>query len=164
MSVMLEQMRVLITAGASGIGATIARTFAADGALVDVADIDGTAVETLTSSDEHIRGRICDVSDPQAVDGWIDAALSRWHGVDVLVNNAGIAGPTNYVEDIEVEQWRRCVAITLESQFLTCRRGGLRSAHSVCIGEMGSDRPDQVAGNRTGGIRGARQCDLPRVG
>jgi NAD(P)-dependent dehydrogenase (short-subunit alcohol dehydrogenase family) len=122
MSVMLEQMRVLITAGASGIGATIARTFAADGALVDVADIDGTAVETLTSSDEHIRGRICDVSDPQAVDGWIDAALSRWHGVDVLVNNAGIAGPTNYVEDIEVEQWRRCVAITLESQFLTCRR------------------------------------------
>ena len=119
---MSTRQRVLVTAGASGIGAAIARAFADDGARVSFVDIDANAVSAAVAADPRLHGVALDVSDPLAVGSWFDDVLAEWRGVDVLVNNAGIAGPTSYVEDISTEQWRDCLAVGLDSHFFTSSR------------------------------------------
>src|SRR4051794_36337539 len=112
----------MVTAGATGIGAAIARAFVADGAQVAVADVDGGAVEQLVAEQPSVRAAVLDVSAAVAVDAWFDHVLGEWDGLDVLVNNAGVAGPTAFVEDVSLDDWRRCLAVGLESHFLTSRR------------------------------------------
>ena len=119
---MTSELRVMITGGGSGIGAAIAAAFAEHGARVSVADVNPRAIEELVASNERLHGVALDVSDPAAVDGWFDERIATWGALDVLVNNAGIAGPTAYVEDITVEDWRRCLAVGLDSHFLASRR------------------------------------------
>jgi NAD(P)-dependent dehydrogenase (short-subunit alcohol dehydrogenase family) len=118
----MADLRVMITAGASGIGAAIAGAFAGDGALVSVADVDAQSVERAIDGDSRLTGVAIDVADPAAVEAWFDDVLASWGGVDVLINNAGITGPTAFVEDIALEQWRRCLQVGLDSHFLTSRR------------------------------------------
>jgi len=127
--------RVLVTAGASGIGAAIAAAFAAEGARVSVADVDGPAVSRAVDEGRVVHGVVADVSDPGAVDAWFDDVLERWGGLDVLVNNAGVAGPTAPVEDVTPEEWRRCLAVDLDSHFLTSRRAApvLKAQRSGCV-------------------------------
>ena len=132
---MSEPLRVMVTAGAAGIGAVIARTFAQDGARVSVTDIDPDAV---SAADPGVHAVVADVSDPGAVDAWFDDRLAAWGGVDVLVNNAGIAGPTAFVEDVEVPEWRRTLAVGIDSHFLTSRRAAAvmkaqRSGSIICL-------------------------------
>ncbi len=131
---MAEAMRVLITAGAAGIGAAIARAFASDGARVSVTDIDADAVARVVT-ELRIEGQVCDVAEPDDVDSWFDDVLQRWGGIDVLANNAGSAGPTAPVEDIGDDQWRGCLAVGLESQFLTSRRAA-RAMKSQASGSI----------------------------
>ena len=119
---MTSELRVMITGGGSGIGAAIAVAFAEHGARVSVADVNPRAIDELVASNERLHGVALDVSEPAAVDGWFDERIATWGGLDVLVNNAGIAGPTAYVEDITVEDWRRCLAVGLDSHFFTSRR------------------------------------------
>jgi NAD(P)-dependent dehydrogenase (short-subunit alcohol dehydrogenase family) len=118
---MSEPLRVLISAGASGIGSAIARRFRADGAAVSVCDRDGSAVAQLGTSDPAIHGVVVDVTDLDGLRGWVDDVVERWGGVDVLVNNAGIAGPTALVEDIDPAAWRECIAVNIDSHFLLTR-------------------------------------------
>ncbi len=115
-------LRVVVTAGARGIGAAIAQAFADDGGRVHVGDLDPDALGSLKTSRPQIQASELDVSDERAVDAWLDAVITDLGGIDVLVNNAGIAGPTANVEDIDYEAWRRCLEVGLDSQFLTCRR------------------------------------------
>jgi NAD(P)-dependent dehydrogenase (short-subunit alcohol dehydrogenase family) len=119
---MAQGLRVMVTAGGEGIGAAIAHAFAADGARVSIADVDAAAVAQSVADEPAVSGVAIDVSDPESVDGWFDDVLGAWGGLDVLVNNAGVAGPTAYVEDISVEEWRRCLAVDLDSHFLASRR------------------------------------------
>jgi NAD(P)-dependent dehydrogenase (short-subunit alcohol dehydrogenase family) len=114
-------MRVLVSAGASGIGAAIADRFAADGALVSVCDQDDAAVRTATTDHPERHGMVGDVSDAGDTQRWVDEVVGLWGGVDVLVNNAGIAGPTARVEDVDPDAWRSCLAVTLDSHFLLAR-------------------------------------------
>ena len=73
--------RVLITAGASGIGLAIAKAFAADGARIHIADIDGQAVDGVTRAHEQMTGSVTDVSDPDAVKRrGSESAISGLHG------------------------------------------------------------------------------------
>jgi NAD(P)-dependent dehydrogenase (short-subunit alcohol dehydrogenase family) len=118
---MADPLRVLVSAGAAGIGAAIAHRFRADGARVSVCDRDGTAVESLRAADPDVDAVIADVADPDSVAGWVDGVVERWGGVDVLVNNAGIAGPTASVEDIDPTAWRECLAVNIDSHFLLSR-------------------------------------------
>jgi NAD(P)-dependent dehydrogenase (short-subunit alcohol dehydrogenase family) len=118
---MADALRVLISAGASGIGAAIAQRFRADGALVSVCDADAAAVSALLAADPDVHGVVADVTDADGVGDWVDGVLERWGGVDVLVNNAGVAGPTARVEDIEPAAWRDCLAVNLDSHFLLTR-------------------------------------------
>ncbi len=119
---MTDPLRVLVTAGASGIGAAIAAAFRASGALVSVADMDASAVAAAQQSDPGLFAVQADVSQPDEVDGWIDGAVAAWGGIDVLVNNAGTAGPTALVEDVSVDEWRACLSTSLDSHFFTARR------------------------------------------
>jgi NAD(P)-dependent dehydrogenase (short-subunit alcohol dehydrogenase family) len=117
----LNGARVLITAGAAGIGLEIARAFISEGAKVHVCDVDAAALAALKASDPGITSSRCDVSDRAAVATLFDDALKVLGGLEVLVNNAGIAGPTGRVEEINPEDWDRCLDICLTSQF-NCTR------------------------------------------
>ena len=117
----IADLRVLVTAGAAGIGLGIARAFVREGAKVFVCDVDQAALDTLAKSDPALERSVCDVADRAAVARLFDTAIVKLGGLDVLVNNAGIAGPTGRVEDIHPEDWDRCVAVCLTGQF-NCAR------------------------------------------
>jgi NAD(P)-dependent dehydrogenase (short-subunit alcohol dehydrogenase family) len=114
--------RVMVTASAAGIGRSIALRFAAAGAWVQVCDVDDAALAAIRAERPELGVRNVDVSDPEQVDGWFDAALAELGGLDVLVNNAGIKGPTAPVEQIDPDDWRRCLSVCLDSHFLCARR------------------------------------------
>ena len=117
-----RNLRVLVTAGASGIGRVIAETFADAGARVFVCDVDESALAAFAAARPDIGTVVADVADPAAVDVMFGAAAAHQGGLDVLVNNAGIAGPTAAVEDISVEDWDRTIAVDLNGMFYCTRR------------------------------------------
>jgi len=117
MDLNIRGLRVLVTAGASGIGLEIARAFVREGARVHVADIDRAALDALAASDPALTRSHGDVADRADVARFFDEALRALGGLDALVNNAGIAGPTGRVEEINPEDWDRCLAVCLTGQF-----------------------------------------------
>ena len=121
MNLDIKGLRVLVTAGANEIGLEIAKAFAAEGAKVHVCDVDATALAQLKKSDPAITQTVCDVADRTAVKNLFTEAASALGGLDVLVNNAGIAGPTSKVEEMNPEDWDRCLEICLTGQF-NCAR------------------------------------------
>ncbi len=118
---MEQPLRVLVSAGASGIGASIASRFRADGANVSICDRDAAAVHAATQLDPGLHGVVGDVASPAGVERWVDEIVDQWGGVDVLINNAGVAGPTAQVEDIDPQAWRECLAVNVDSHFLLAR-------------------------------------------
>ncbi len=116
----IEGQRVLVTAGAGGIGAQIAGTLAGMGAQVAVCDISTDAIAAARSN--RLLALEADVADERAVDQMFEALVERFGGLDALVNNAGIAGPTAPIEEITPEEWRRCLEVGLTGQFLCARR------------------------------------------
>ncbi|MBB4019951.1 NAD(P)-dependent dehydrogenase (short-subunit alcohol dehydrogenase family) [Chelatococcus caeni] len=117
----IKGLRVLVTAGANGIGLEIARAFVREGARVHVCDVDTVALDALAGSDPALTRSTCDVADRASVARLFEEALAALGGLDVLVNNAGIAGPTGKVDEINPEDWDRCVAVCLTGQF-NCAR------------------------------------------
>lgn len=111
----------MVSAGGGGIGAVIVDTFAAAGANVHTCDLSGAALDTVVSRHASVTGSVVDLSEAAAIEQWCAAAIADLGGVDVLVNNAGIAGPTANVEDVSLHDWRECLSIDLDSHFLTCR-------------------------------------------
>jgi NAD(P)-dependent dehydrogenase (short-subunit alcohol dehydrogenase family) len=140
MDLELRGLRVLVTAGGSGIGLAIARRFAAEGAKVHTCDVDETALSALAATDGAITSTACDVSDRSAVKNLFAEALAKLGGLDVLVNNAGIAGPTSKIEEMNPEDWDRCLQICLTGQF-NCTRLAvphLRSSNNASIVNISS--------------------------
>ena len=117
----IDGLRVLVTAGAAGIGREIARAFIEEGAKVHVCDVDEAALEALAASDPSVVASRADVADRDDVRTLFEEALGALGGLDVLVNNAGIAGPTAAVDQIDPPDWDACVAVCLTSQF-NCAR------------------------------------------
>jgi NAD(P)-dependent dehydrogenase (short-subunit alcohol dehydrogenase family) len=115
-------LRVMITAAASGIGRSIAESFAADGGRVHICDVDEAALKDFRSCHPKIAAALVDVSRQSELDAWFDTALADLGGLDVLVNNAGIKGPTAFAEEIAYGDWRECLAVCLDSHFLCARR------------------------------------------
>ncbi len=119
--VSLLNQRAIVTAGASGIGRVIARTLHSAGANVAVCDISEAALQSFREENPAIRAYHCDVRDAAAVTAVSEQMIALLNGVDVLVNNAGIAGPTKNVEDITPAQWDETVVVNLNAQFYFCR-------------------------------------------
>jgi len=115
-------LRVLITAGASGIGRVFAETFVNAGARVFTCDVDRAALDVLGRALPQVGSCVADVADPGQVDALFDAAAPFLNGLDVLINNAGIAGPTGRVEDISIDDWNRTIAVDLNGMFYCTRR------------------------------------------
>ena len=114
--------RVLITAAAAGIGRSIAEAFIQSGATVHICDIDESALQECRAAWPGIRAAKVNLADSAALDEWLTSALDEMGGVDVLVNNAGIKGPTAFVEDISLDEWRLCLSVGLESHYLCAAR------------------------------------------
>jgi NAD(P)-dependent dehydrogenase (short-subunit alcohol dehydrogenase family) len=112
-------LRVLVTAGAGGIGRVIAQTFLEHGARVHVCDVDE---QSLSSLPREISGSRADVSVVAEVEQLFEKTQRQLGGLDVLINNAGIAGPTAKVEDIDPKDWDRCIAIDLNGMFYCTRK------------------------------------------
>ena len=114
--------RVLVTAGGAGIGRTIAAAFLAEGARVWICDIDPEALAETRSAHAELGASRTDVADPSQVDAMFEALEQAFGGLDFLINNAGIAGPTGPVETLDPVDWRHCLAVNLDGAFLCARR------------------------------------------
>lgn len=110
-------LRVLITAGASGIGRAMAERFADSGAKVHICDISEDALERVQKERPEFGVTRCDVSDASQIKQLFAEAIQHLGGLDVLINNAGIAGPTAAIEDIDEEAWHQTIDINLNSQY-----------------------------------------------
>src|SRR5690242_1666040 len=117
----ISGLRVLVTAGANGIGREIARAFVREGASVHVCDVDQNELNTLARTDPKIKSTLADVSDRTQVSGLFKEMLKNLGGLDSLINNAGISGPTGAVDEIAPEEWEQCLAINITGQF-NCTR------------------------------------------
>jgi NAD(P)-dependent dehydrogenase (short-subunit alcohol dehydrogenase family) len=140
MSFGLEDARVLVTAGASGIGLATARAFAQEGARVHVCDVDEAALEALGMTDATLGRSVCDVADRASVGRMFADVVRSLGGLDVLVNNAGIAGPTARCEDLDPEAWERTLAVNITGQFHCARLAIplLRQSRNASIANLSS--------------------------
>ena len=128
--------RVLITAGAAGIGLAIARAFHAGGAQVYCCDIDAAGLARAAAALPGLLVRRCDVGNRADVDAMVADAATRLGGIDVLVNNAGIGGPTRPVRDLDPADWDAVLRVNLTGTFDVTRNAIahlIRSGHGVVI-------------------------------
>ncbi len=114
-------LRVLVTAGASGIGRIIAETFAGAGARVHICDLSDTSLAKCATEHPDWTTSLCDVSKEEQVTNLFGDVGTNLGGLDVLVNNAGIAGPTGGIDKISTDEWRETVDINLNGQFYCAR-------------------------------------------
>ena len=135
----LEGQRVLVTAGASGIGLAIARALSAQGARVVICDIDKPQLESA-AAEMGLAACVTDVTDAEALDRLFETILGDLGGLDGLINNAGVAGPTAPIESIDDDAWRTCVDVCLTGQFLVTKRAVplLKAAKGGAIVNMSS--------------------------
>lgn len=113
----VRDLRVLVTAGGSGIGRAIAETFAGAGARVHVTDVAEAAVSQTLADLPDVTGTCGDASRPEDTDRVVADIQERLGGLDVLVNNVGIAGPTGGVEALADADVERTIDVNLKSHF-----------------------------------------------
>jgi len=118
----MQGVRVIITAGAAGIGAATARMFMGRGAKVHVCDVDNYALAQFLDENPDATGGIADVSNEQEVENLFDSADEQLGGLDFMINNAGIAGPTALVQDMVPVEWQQCLDVNLTGAFLCSRQ------------------------------------------
>jgi NAD(P)-dependent dehydrogenase (short-subunit alcohol dehydrogenase family) len=131
----MPAQRVIVTAAASGIGRAIAERFLRDGHRVSVCDIDPVALEATLAALPGLDGTVADVGDPVAVARTFARAIAQLDGVDVLINNHGIAGPRGYLESIDEAEWDRCIRVNLSGMFYTMKQvvPHMKRQRSGCI-------------------------------
>ncbi|MFT7526951.1 MAG: NAD(P)-dependent dehydrogenase (short-subunit alcohol dehydrogenase family) [Arenicella sp.] len=117
MKVELDNKRVFISAGADGMGRSTVLSMLDIGAKVFTCDINQKMLNSLPA---EITSYHCDVSNPEDVDAMFDDFIDN--GLDVLVNNAGIGGPTKPIEEVTNDEWRQTMSVGIDSQFYCCRR------------------------------------------
>ena len=117
MEISLIGKRAFITAGGAGMGRATAIAMDRLGAEVFTCDIEPAGLETLPDS---ITTWTCDVTQSSELDAIFDEILPG--GLDIMVNNAGVSGPTKLVEDVTDEEWRHTMAVCVDAQFFCVRR------------------------------------------
>ncbi|MGH7096318.1 MAG: SDR family NAD(P)-dependent oxidoreductase [Stellaceae bacterium] len=117
----LDGSSTIVTGAAQGIGATYAKALAAEGAWVCVCDLDppDAVVQEIRAAGGQAIGRVCDVSDSQAVAALVQATEHTFGGIQVLVNNAALFGTIALKPFIEIasEEWDRVMAVNTRGPF-----------------------------------------------
>ncbi len=114
--------KVLITAGADGLGLEMARVFHDAGAQVLVCDVNESRLKDLNRELPAIYTVVADVSEEASVGKLFEQVRAKLGGLDILINNAGVAGPTGYVETLSKADWDRTLAVNITGQFLCARQ------------------------------------------
>jgi NAD(P)-dependent dehydrogenase (short-subunit alcohol dehydrogenase family) len=122
MDIGMKGKRVLVTAGAQGIGLAITEAFVDAGAEVHICDVNDEFLAAAKRALPAVSQSRTDVSDEGQVDAMFADLKARWGQLDVLVNNAGIAGPTAQIEDTNFSEWEQTIAVNLTGPFLCTRR------------------------------------------
>ena len=141
-------MRLIITGVGAGIGLTVAKAFAAKGAAVALCDVDESLLDNLP---DDFHGFCADVADQKRMEAFMDSAISRLGGVDVLINNAGTGGPQGPVETLAPEEWKKCLAVGVHGLFYAVRQAApvMKAQKSGCIINMSSNAGVYGLPNRT---------------
>jgi len=134
-------LKVLVTAGAGGIGRVIAEKFDSLGAKIFICDNSEASLAECASSHPSWGLAKCDVSNSNEVDTLFDSVEKSFGGLDVLINNAGIAGPTAAIEDMVLDDWNRTIEINLNGQFYCASRAvpmlkESNNASLICISSV----------------------------
>lgn len=137
---MSTMQKVLVTAGAAGIGREIVRAFAAAGARVCAIDIDSDALMALREELPAVATDVCDLADLRSIEAVVPRAIGALGGLDVLVNNAGIDGPATPVELYDPGEWERVMRVNLGGTFNVTRLAipFLRKSRAASIINMSS--------------------------
>lgn len=132
--------RVLITAGATGIGREFARAFAATGAKIFTCDIDEAALDALRDEIPGLLTSVCDMSSRAQIETMVPHAIKALGGLDVLINNAGIAGPTQPTDAMPPEEWDKVLTVNITGMFDVTRLAipALKQSEAGCIINMSS--------------------------
>ena len=117
----LDGQRALVTGAGSGIGKVMAQHFEKAGARIWICDADTNNLEQSLKENPDWNGTPCDVSEETQVDQLFKEMSDSFGGLEILVNNAGIAGPTAPVEEINPNEWRRSVGVNLNGAFYCTR-------------------------------------------
>ncbi|MBO23304.1 MAG: hypothetical protein CMM26_13170 [Rhodospirillaceae bacterium] len=127
--------RVLVTAGGSGIGRAIVDRFIAAGAHVHTCDVQKDFLKEVVSTNERVTASLADVGVPGEVETLVADAVDAMGGVDVLINNAGIGGPTAALEDISYADWDRTIGVNLNGMFYCIKNVAphMKAQESGCI-------------------------------
>ena len=118
---LLDGQRALITGAGSGIGKVMAQHFEKAGARIWICDADTNNLEQSLKENSDWNGTPCDVSEENQVDQLFKEMSDSFGGLEILVNNAGMAGPTAPVEEIAPDEWRRSVGVNLNGAFYCTR-------------------------------------------
>ena len=121
MDISAEGLRVLITAGGGGIGRAMTDVFHEAGARVHICDVVQSSLDETVKTFPGVTATLADVSSLSDVDRLFADAQANLGGLDCMINNAGVAGPTGKVEEIEIEDWERCIAIDVNGMFYCTR-------------------------------------------
>jgi len=128
--------KVLVTAGASGIGKHIAAAFIRAGADVYTCDINAEALKSAAAELKGLKTGICNVGDRAQIERMVADAARELGGIDVLVNNAGVSGPTAPVQDVDPDQWEQVLKVDLTGTFIVTKNAIphlIRSGNGVII-------------------------------
>lgn len=117
-----DKNNVLISGGASGIGRTIAERFLARQDSVHICDVSSDSIDEFLSANPAATATHADVGERDDVDRVFADLVEKHGGLNILVNNAGVAGPSAPVEEIDEDGWDRCIRINLSGTFYMTRR------------------------------------------
>ena len=112
--------RILITAGAGGIGKCVAERFLEQGARVAICDADADAVDAFAHAHPDVIAETVDVTDEAAMGEFLERVGEAFGGIDIVHANAGIGGPAGMIDEISFADWRRTVDVTLLGTYNVC--------------------------------------------
>ena len=120
----LNGRHAVVTGGAQGIGLSVANRLLQSGASVSIWDYDRAVLETSLQQLEktsRVTGEVVDVSEAASVDRAVESTIDKHRSIDILVANAGIAGPNHTTWEYPVEEWQRVINVNLLGIYHCCR-------------------------------------------